>query len=47
MSSPDFYRQQAHRCVILSQAPLIQNVRLWLKDRSGERLRKLTPHCLG
>jgi hypothetical protein len=40
MSSPAFYRQQAHRCVMLSRATADPNVRLWLTDLANDYVKK-------
>jgi hypothetical protein len=40
MGSPGFYRQQAHRCVILSRATADPNVRLWLTDLANDYVEK-------
>jgi len=40
MCSPDFYRQQAHRCVMLSRATPDPQVRLWLTDMASQYVKK-------
>jgi hypothetical protein len=41
--SPDFYRRQAHRCLMLSRATLDPKVRLWLTDLASDYVRKAAP----
>ena len=40
MCSPDFYRQQAHRCVMLSRATPDPKVRLWFTDMASQYVKK-------
>jgi hypothetical protein len=41
--SPDFYRRQAHRCLMLSRATVDPRVRLWLTDLASNYVRKAMP----
>ena len=41
--SPDFYRRQAHRCLMLSRATIDPKVRLWLTDLASDYVRKAAP----
>ncbi len=43
MSSPDFYRRQARRCLLLSRATVDPRVRLWLTDLASDSVRKAAP----
>jgi hypothetical protein len=43
MSSPDFYRRQARRCLLLSRATVDPRVRLWLTDLASDYVRKAAP----
>ena len=40
MCSSQFYRQQAHRCVMLSRATPDPKVRLWLTDMASHYVEK-------
>ena len=40
MCSPDFYRQQAHRCLLLSRATTDPRIRLWLTDLANDYVKK-------
>ena len=40
MCSPEFYRQQAHRCLMLSRATPDPQVRLWLTDMASQYVKK-------
>jgi len=40
MCSPEFYRQQAYRCVMLSRATPDPKVRLWLTDMASAYVKK-------
>ena len=40
MCTPGFYRQQAHRCLMLSRATTDPNVRLWLTDLANDYVKK-------
>jgi hypothetical protein len=40
MCSSQFYRRQAHRCVMLSRATPDPKVRLWLTDMASQYVEK-------
>ena len=40
MCSPGFYRQQAHRCLLLSRATTDPRLRLWLTDLANDYVKK-------
>jgi hypothetical protein len=40
MCSPGFYRQQAHRCLMLSRATTDPRIRLWLTDLANNYVKK-------